>query len=313
MKNSFISVIIPTFNPNHRRLEKVVEGLLLQRLEQVNWEVIVVDNNSNNGVLNSLSFHSLPNLKIVTETKLGLTWARVRGILEARGDIIVMVDDDNVLDKNYLNQIKIHFDNNPRLGAVGGKSIGQYESSHFPVYFEDIKEMLAIRNLGEQELFFILEEGQSLTKYPTCSPIGAGMGIRKTALKGYLKEVQRGTRTITDRQGNKLSSGGDNDMVISIIKSGYGIMYSPNLVLHHIIPSVRLTRAYLARLNQDSSKSWVEILAKNGICPWTPIPNWTVPLRKIKSFFAIKPWQNDLQYIRWRGACGIFEGRSSIR
>ena len=44
------------------------------------------------------------NARIVREEKLGLTHARVRGFQEAKGEIVVMVDDDNVLKPDYLER-----------------------------------------------------------------------------------------------------------------------------------------------------------------------------------------------------------------
>jgi glycosyltransferase involved in cell wall biosynthesis len=313
MRNKIISVIIPTYNPESERFERVLDSLSNQSLDKSLWELIIVDNNSTNGYLDKLVFSIGLDYKIVKEYKQGLTWARLRGFSEATSDFIVLVDDDNLLEKSYLEIVKNEFDCNPKLGAIGGKSIGQFETDLFPSYFDKIKEMLAIRDMGEEKIYFELAPNELLTTYPDNSPIGAGMGIRKSALSKYQKEANQKQFLALDRTGDKLSSGGDNEIVLSIIQNGYGILYSPQLTLVHIIPAFRLNPSYLAKLNKDSSKSWVEILAKYKISPWKPISKWTVPLRALKAYIHFKAWQGDLNYIRWKGACGIFEGRSCIQ
>ena len=68
---------------------------------------------------------SAPSVRVVREDKLGLTHARVRGFQEAQGEIVVMVDDDNVLKPDYLERAIKILEKYPQLGAVGGKEIGR--------------------------------------------------------------------------------------------------------------------------------------------------------------------------------------------
>lgn len=302
----FLSVIIPTYNPNLIRLNKTLLGLKNQTLSLKNWELIIVDNNSSLDFQNEIDLSWHPNSKIISEKMQGLTFARVKGFYSAKFDFIIMVDDDNILDANYLNHVVSIMHQNPQLGAIGGKSIPLFEDIE-PKYLKDFYECLALRNLGEEILI-----GKWATNYPNYAPIGAGMAIRKTALESYIQKIKTNSNNISDRKGSSLSSGGDNDIVLEILKSGFSVGYFPQLELQHIIPENRTSVKYLSKLNFESSVSWIKLLNSHGILPWKAISKSTLALRYLKTYLKNKAWLNETNYIKWKGTCGIFKGLSEI-
>jgi len=298
--SSFISVILPTYNPDLNRLWKTLAGLQQQTLPTQDWELIIVDNNSSNPLSVSLDWH--PNYKVITESKQGLSYARMKGFELATGDLIVMVDDDNILQADYLENVRLHFQLYRRLGATGGISAPLFEATP-PKWLKEFHNSLALRDLGEQTLFMNWNGN-----YPAAAPIGAGMGIRKEALHAYLSRMNSRTQMITDRTAHSLSSGGDNDIILEILKAGWQISYHPKLKLSHIIPEQRTTAKYLARLLNNTNKSWIELLEMHGINPWSKISRWTLPLRKVKAWFAYGAYMSKTNYIKWQGACGHYDG-----
>lgn len=303
---ALISVIIPTYNPNIQRLSQTLSGLKNQTIAVETWELIIIDNNSSSSFTNEIDLSWHPNARIVQEKQQGLTFARIKGFKTANSELILMVDDDNIIDRYYIeNAVKI-MSQNPRLGAIGGKSLPIFEGEE-PSYLKEFYGFLALRDLGEEE---IIAEWNS--SYPTCSPIGAGMAIRKTALKSYIKKNESGANTISDRKGDSLSSGGDNDIILEILKSGFGVGYFPQLSLQHIIPVTRTSVKYLCKLNFESSASWVKLLYSHNILPWEPISKNSLPFRYFKSYLKNKAFLNKTNYIKWKGACGIFCGLSEI-
>ena len=46
-----------------------------------------------------------PNGRHIFEGQLGVAYARQRGMREMSADLLVFVDDDNVLDPNYLAEV----------------------------------------------------------------------------------------------------------------------------------------------------------------------------------------------------------------
>lgn len=297
-----LSVILPAYNPDTDRLHQTLAGLQQQTLSIAKWELIIIDNNSSLPITADLSWH--PDSRIIKEPKPGLTHARLKGFESASGPVIVMVDDDNILDSNYLENTLSIFHLNTCLGAIGGKSIPLFEVTP-PDWLHEFYENLALRNMGEHDITVSWQN-----EYPACAPIGAGMSIRKQAIQPYVDRVGQNKNIITDRTGASLSSGGDNDIIIEILKSGWQVGYFPALKLTHIIPQARIQSAYLAKLINSTNKSWVQLLDKHQINPWQKIPRWSVPFRKIKSWFTYRAWQNTVSYIKWRGACGLYDGLS---
>src|ERR1035437_209182 len=100
----FVSVVLPARNPHPGRLHATLDGLIAQSLPRDCWELLVIDNGSSP----ALTSDADPLLRDLAATVLieplaGLTPARIAGIRAARGDVTVFVDDDNVLDPDYLN------------------------------------------------------------------------------------------------------------------------------------------------------------------------------------------------------------------
>lgn len=301
-----LSIIIPTFNPNINRLNQTLDGLRKQTLSSEKWQLIIIDNNSSPKFETEidLSWHS--NAQVIHEHKQGLTAARIKGFRAAKNDIIVMVDDDNILHPSYLNLALEILSQNSELGAIGGKSLPVFEGEE-PSYLKEFYGCLALRDLGEEALIAKWD-----TEYPDFAPIGAGMAIRKVALEAYINKIESGNNIISDRKGTSLSSGGDNDIVLEVLKSGFSVGYFPQLSLQHIIPENRTSVAYLSKLNFESSCSWVKLLSLHNILPWKPINKMTLPLRYIKAYLNNKAWLSEKNYINWKGACGIFKGLSEI-
>src|SRR3954447_15261826 len=122
------SVIICTHNPRSDYFARVLNGLQNQTLPLEKWELLIVDNASQLPLASSWDISWHHSARHISERELGLTWARRRGIQEASADLIIFVDDDNVLDEEYLAEaVKIGQDW-PSLGVWGSGSIrGDFE------------------------------------------------------------------------------------------------------------------------------------------------------------------------------------------
>jgi len=228
---------------------------------------------------------------------------------QGKAAIVVLIDDDNILASDYLAHVVGLFAEQPRLGAAGGKSLPEFETMP-PAWTREFFPLLALRDPGpEAAIAQSLSSTQGgFNEYPAAAaPIGAGMALRREAAAAWLTDSSR--RALSDRRGSELSSGGDNDIVLTLLEHGWHVGYFPELSLTHLIPAARLDPAYLWRLNSGIQKSWMEVLRKHAANPWPPIAPWTVPLRQLKAWFTHRAWSSPAAWIRWQGACGHFEGR----
>jgi len=305
----FLTVIIPTHNPVPHRLERTLNALKSQTLTKGQWEVVVVDNGSSPAL--DIRMDDFPDARIIREDSLGLTYARVCGFGVAQGNLLVLVDDDNVLDAGYLQTALEISKTHPSVGVFGGTNIPEFEAP-LPDWFPEPPVGLGIRDLGEIPLFGQAAEFQEKREYPPCAPVGAGMVLRREVAEIYSQKILSEESSITDRKGKALSSGGDCDLVMTVLEEGWDTGYFPELKLTHLIPAERLSFKYQCRLARGIMESWVQVLDIHGIRPWPAIPRWSVPLRQLKAWFTHRAWTGRSARLRWQAACGKLSGQSRL-
>ena len=308
-----LAVVVCTHNPRRDYLDATLAALRVQSLAATSWELLIIDNGSTYPVADQFDVSWHPTGRIVREERLGLTHARLRSLQESAGDIIVYVDDDNVLAPDYLRIVLAAFDADPKLGAIGGKALPHYEQPPAG-WFAETGISLGCRDLGELPLTASwVGVPPARRDYPACAPIGAGIGVRRGALVAYVSGAASDPiRAQLGRRGANLASGEDNDMVMSVLEQGFSVAYLPELTLQHLIPAKRLTLEYLARYAYSSNRTWVQVLDVHGIRPWARIAGWTAWARCTGAYARTKAWASDANYIRWRGACGLIEGRTLL-
>jgi len=287
-----------------------MDGLRAQTLPAADWETVIVDNASAQFPAAGF-FSDFPRCRIVAEPAPGLTQARRRGFAAARGDLCVLVDDDNVLAPDYLAQVVRLFSAHPRIGAIGGASLPEFERAPED-WQREFFGLLALRDLGPVPLISrgLRSPGAVRSEYPAFAPIGAGMAVRREAAAAW--GAGPASVILTDRRGGELTSGGDNDIVLTLMECGWEVAYFPELRLTHLIPPNRLAAGYLARLNRGIQKSWMQVLTLHGANPWRPLTAAGAALRQAKAWLTYRAWSSPAAQIRWQGACGHFAGRIRI-
>lgn len=103
-----ISVIIPVFN-REKTIRRAIDSVLGQDFPA--FELIVVDDGSTDSTAEILkSYHH--KIKVVTQNNFGVSFARNRGIMEAKGEWIAFLDSDDEWMPDKLSQqiayLKMH-------------------------------------------------------------------------------------------------------------------------------------------------------------------------------------------------------------
>jgi len=236
-----LSVIICTHNPRADYLDRCLTALKNQTLSTNAWELVVVDNRSDEPVAGRIDIGWHPAARLVREETLGLTPARLRGIEEAVGDVLVFVDDDNVLDADYLRLAMEVAQDKPFLGSWSGQSLPEFDAPA-PAWMRRYWGNLALRQL-DRDLW------SNLPRMPDTMPCGAGLCARRDTALHYLQLNRCGKRSFQlDRTGKSLVSGGDQDLAACACDIGYGVGVIAALRLTHLIPAARLTVDYHTRL-----------------------------------------------------------------
>jgi len=110
----FISVVIPALN-EEKFLPLSLESLIKQ--DYSNFELIVVDNNSSD---KTAKIAEKFGAKVLFEPNPGVAFARQKGFMEAKGEIIATTDADTILPSNWISQIIKEFKERPKLAMFGG-------------------------------------------------------------------------------------------------------------------------------------------------------------------------------------------------
>jgi hypothetical protein len=245
-----ISVILCTHNPRKDYLERTLGSLESQAVDHSQWELIVVDNASDERLEKSLNLSWHRRARVVRENELGLTPARLRGIRESSGEVLVFVDDDNVLDADYLSGVKQITSSRPFLGSWSGRVEPEFESAP-PEWTKRYWGNLVIRDVTRDAWSNVYLDDRT-------TPLGAGLCVRRPVALEYLRLHDEGIRTFRmDRAGQNLVSGGDNDLAACAIDLGLACGVIASLHLKHLIPPERLTEEYLLRLIEGVSYSGV--------------------------------------------------------
>jgi glycosyltransferase involved in cell wall biosynthesis len=226
----------------------VLEALRAQTLPRDQWELLLVDNASDRPLAEEWDLLWHPLARHVREAQLGLTAARLRGVAEATGEILVFVDDDNVVDKDYLRTAIDIGRDYPFLGAWGGTIHGEFEAQP-QGWMGPLLPYLAIREISSPVWSNNPQDGRAL-------PCGAGLCVRRSVATAYAAQLLVSpARRRLDRIGSKLSSCGDSDLIQTSCDLGQGFGNFPELRLTHLIPKNRVQPEYLIRLMQGIAAS----------------------------------------------------------
>jgi glycosyltransferase involved in cell wall biosynthesis len=118
----FVSVVVPTYN-RAQLLRDCLKSLLVQDYPRDQYEIIVVDDGSEDEtarLVASLCEHSNRLSVRCCRQRLGINRARNEGIIASRGEVVGIVDDDEIAPVGLVSEAVRLLVKNPGTTAVGG-------------------------------------------------------------------------------------------------------------------------------------------------------------------------------------------------
>jgi len=174
--------------------------------------------------------------RVVSEPKLGLAYARRRGVLEADHEFLVFCDDDNWLSRDYLS-IAAEILADPKVGATGGQAEPIFDGA-VPPFAYSHGDYLA---LGIQAI------SSGDVTHSRGFLWGAGLAVRRSDLLSIYRCPV--FPIMTDRAGAlSFAMGNDNEICWALTVLGKKIVYDNRLKLYHFMPPERLKIEYLRKL-----------------------------------------------------------------
>ena len=239
-----LSVIICTYN-RATYLYSLLKSIAQNTLGKNNFEVLLIDNNSNDNTISVLEQFKtdFPEMEIryFFENQQGLSFARNRGIKEAAGDVLVYVDDDALVNKEYLQSYFDFFQKNTTACAAGGPIIPIYET----------KEPKWMSFFTKQLLTAYLYKGEKVKTFRQSEfPGGGNAAYRKCVFERVgLFNTQLG------RKGDSLSGAEEKDIFDKMRSLKMRVFYLPQSILYHLIPQRKLEQDYFDNLTCSIGKS----------------------------------------------------------
>lgn len=116
-----VSVVIPTYNRGPF-LERAIRSILTQAYPADRFEVIVIDDGSTDGTGRVLDRcrQDYTSLRVLHQPNRGPATARNLGIRQARGEIVLFMDDDCVADRSWIAELVQHY-TDAEVGGVAGR------------------------------------------------------------------------------------------------------------------------------------------------------------------------------------------------
>ena len=229
-----LTVIIPAYNEG-AMVAKSIESVVAARYPRGRLEILVVDDGSTDDTWTHIERVAELYPEIVTKIRFrenrGKRAALAEGIRRCRGEVVVTIDSDSVIDESTLLSMVGPF-RTPGIGAVAGKVLVYNRHEGL------IPKMLHVRFVLS---FDFLRSVQSTYGTVYCCP-GALSAYRGSALREVLPawEAQKFL-------GVGCTYGEDRALTNDILKLGYDSVYQGTAVVHTVVPSnyIRLCKMYL--------------------------------------------------------------------
>lgn len=280
------TVIVPTAG-NRAHLARTLVSLAAQRCVPDAYEIIVVRNgdrdDKESATVGAIASRSPARIRYVVEQERGLLAGRHRGVSEARGDLLIFVDDDVQVDGAWLPAILDTFDAG-EVELVGGPCLPRYESTPpawLNTFWRQAKD--GRRWCGPLSL---LDFGKTRSEIDPVFIWGLNFAIRKStliALGGFHPDG-------IPWELRRYRGDGETAVGVAARKAGLKAIYEPRALVYHRIASARLTIEYFEkrRYLQGISDSYTQIRQMGGLDREVSANeekkrfDWKEPLRRVK-------------------------------
>jgi glycosyltransferase involved in cell wall biosynthesis len=282
-----ITVVLCTYNRCHS-LPKALDSVAASQLpDTVEWEVVVVDNNSTDQtreVVESFCRRYTGRFHYLYERQQGLSFARNAGVRGARGEIIAFTDDDLTVDPKWLFNLTGALDNGEWAGA-GGRIL--------PAEVFSLPRWLALDGpyglAGPLYAGFDMGDRAHELKRP---PHGACMAFRKSMFAKY-----GDFRTDLGASPGSALGNEDTEFGHRLMVGGERLRYEPLAVVYHEISKKRVSKGFFLNWWFDFGRAQVREAGKRPAIWGIPrhyitIPNVILthlPKRTLQWLVALSP------------------------
>jgi glycosyltransferase involved in cell wall biosynthesis len=227
-----ISVIICTYNGS-KRIQFTLEALAKQITDtDINYEIIVVDNASTDNTVQLVNDYWIKTdspipLRIISEPEPGKANALITGFNEASYELMLVCDDDNWLQPEYLKTVLEIYNSNPDIGLLGGYGQAYFNPGEKPEWFEKWQNCYVCGKHHKKN---------GLLDNKDFSIWGAGSVLRKTMWNHLYNNGFRFHNSIS--KGKAMSEDAELSMLITF--TGHSLYFDERLYFTHDLSGGRI-------------------------------------------------------------------------
>jgi glucosyl-dolichyl phosphate glucuronosyltransferase len=259
------SIVIATFNRAHSLCRALESFCRLRIEERVEWELVVVDNNSTDHTKQVCkAFTEALPLSYLFQPMQGKTRAQNLGISNSTGSFLLFTDDDVDLDSRWLTVLWHAAKRHPDADILGGKVLAQWTSAP-PQWVADHCRWLGgvITHFDEGDEECVLSERGDMI-------FGANMAFRREI---FLNGIQ--FREDMGPNGTDYMTHEETALIRGLIIAGHKCVYVPDAIVYHRNPAYRGTEAYVRKWFKASGKSEVRLHGTGDMThAWFGVPRY---------------------------------------
>ncbi|MET9613660.1 glycosyltransferase [Kitasatospora indigofera] len=190
-------------------------------------EIIVVDNAPTGDATERLvRSRYADRIRYVREPVPGLSWARNRGLAEARGEICAFTDDDAIADPHWVDAVVESFRRDASVGCVTGLVLAAELETEAQVLLEQYGS--SARGYATRSWSLGDRADDPLVQFSVGRfGCGANMAFRTDVLRGF-----GGFDTATGA-GTPARGGEDLLAFLHVLSSGRTVTYQPDAIVWH--------------------------------------------------------------------------------
>lgn len=248
------SIVILTWNS--QEVVNACLSALPQGLTALPFEVIVVDNGSRDDTRAILQ-DQYPWVRVFSNRiNRGVAPARNQGLRAARGEYVIFLDDDTIVQPGAFDRVLAYMDAHPDVGLCGPKLVDrkgncQFSCRLFPTLSDKLARRLPFASIRARLSVVEMADWDHATIRDVDYVIGACQIIRRAALSevGFLDE-----RIFYGPE--------DVDLCLRLQQAGWRVVYNPEAVVVHL--ERRVTRALFSFLTYRHLQGLFHYFWKHG-------------------------------------------------
>jgi GT2 family glycosyltransferase/predicted SAM-dependent methyltransferase len=228
-----ISIVIPVYN-QHEMTRDCLDAVIKNTSD---FEIVLIDNGSQPPILPMIDGEYIVN-RVRNETNLGFPVAVNQGIRAAKGDVIVLLNNDVIVSPGWANRMIRHLDTYSIVGPMTNYCAGLQQGLILPVYDDDKGMFIEAEKWGREH------SGESME-------VNFIIGFLMVFKKSLFDEIGEFDESLWPCSGEEI------DFCLRARKAGHRVGIARDAYVHHI------GSVTLAQMEREGQLDYIKVCTKN--------------------------------------------------